>query len=363
MIPRRPSHAVRIGNVIIGGGAPVSVQSMTKTDTRDVRATSRQISELAEAGCQIVRVAVPDMEAAEALRPLRTASAVPLVADIHFDYRLAVAAVDAGVDGLRLNPGNIRRAEHLARVVSRARERAIPIRIGVNAGSVPADFLPGEPMAQRMVSLAREQVRMLEALDFDLIKVSLKASDVQTTIDACRLMAVDSPYPLHLGVTEAGPPMTGAVRNAVGIGILLNEGIGDTIRVSLSGAPVLEVDAGRELLRSLGLMEEGPTIISCPTCGRTSVDVPGLAARTQEYVRRLHVPIRIAIMGCTVNGPGECRHADVGLAGGEGKVALYCRGEFIRSVPVEDAFAALAAQIDSLVAGVSDSPESDVRRE
>ena len=356
MRPRRLSRPVQIGSVTVGGGAPVSVQSMTKTDTRDVRATVEQIAQLADAGCDIVRLAIPDMEAAEALARIRKGSPVPLVADIHFDYRLAIAAIDVGVDGLRLNPGNIRRPEYLAKVVNSARERQIPIRIGVNAGSVPPNFRPDEPMAQRMVALAVEQASVLERLDFDLIKVSLKASDVLTTIAAYRLMAERCPYPFHVGVTEAGTPMTGAVRSAVGIGVLLNEGIGDTIRVSLSGDPVLEVDVGRELLRSLGLLAQGPTIISCPTCGRTKLDVPRLAAMTQEHVRGINAPIRIAIMGCTVNGPGECRHADVGLAGGEGKVSLYYRGEFSRSVPVGDAFSALVAAIDAVVAATDNRP-------
>jgi (E)-4-hydroxy-3-methylbut-2-enyl-diphosphate synthase len=346
---RRQSRPVSIGDVIVGGGAPVSVQSMTKTDTRDARATIEQVSRLADAGCDIVRLAVPDMEAAHALAAIRAACRVPLVADIHFDHRLALAALESGADALRLNPGNIRRPEHLKAVVLHARERGTPIRIGVNAGSLPHDYRPDEALEARMATLAEEQVRALEELDFELIKVSLKASDVVTTVAAYRLIADRIPYPLHLGVTEAGPPMTGAVRNSLGIGILLDEGIGDTIRVSLSGDPVLEVDVGRELLRSLHLMTEGPTIISCPTCGRTTLNVAALAERATEYVRRFEQPIRVAIMGCTVNGPGECHHADVGIAGGEGKVAVYCNGAFNRSVPVDQAFEALTAEIDALV--------------
>ncbi|MFW6056710.1 MAG: flavodoxin-dependent (E)-4-hydroxy-3-methylbut-2-enyl-diphosphate synthase [Chloroflexota bacterium] len=348
MTIRRESRPILVGDVMVGGDAPVSVQSMTKTDTRDVHATREQVARLAEAGCQIVRVAVPDMEAAQAFASIRKDVRVPLVADIHFDYRLAIAALESGADGLRLNPGNIRRLEHLKQVVACAHERSKPIRIGVNAGSIPADYLPDEPMEARMVSLADEQISVLEGLGFDLIKVSLKSSDVLTTIAAYRSIAERIPYPLHLGVTEAGPPATGAIRNSVGIGILLNEGIGDTLRVSLSGDPLLEVDTGREILRSLGLMQAGPVIISCPTCGRTTLDVPGLATRVNEYVRVIHSPIRIAIMGCTVNGPGECRHADVGIAGGEGKVALYCGGSFSRSVPIAEAYDALTAEIDRL---------------
>ena len=362
MTARRQSRPVRIGDVVVGGNAPISVQSMTKTDTRDTRATTDEVERLREAGCHIVRIAVPDMESARALADIRKVSRVPLVADIHFDYRLAIAALESGVEALRLNPGNIRRLEHLKEVVRHANDHAAPIRIGVNAGSIPADYRPDEPMDSRMVSLAMEQVAVLENLGFDLIKVSLKASDVLTTIGAYRLIADRIPYPLHLGVTEAGPPMTGAVRNSLGIGILLNEGIGDTIRVSLSGDSVQEVRVGRELLRSLGLMQSGPMIISCPTCGRTTLDVPGLAARTSDYLQKTELPLRVAIMGCVVNGPGECSHADIGIAGGEGKVALYRGGMFSRSVPVDQAFTALAIEIDGLIAAATDT-QTDSRRQ
>jgi len=349
LTPRRHSAQIRLRDVLVGGGAPVSVQSMTKTDTRDVAATVGQIHALADAGCDIVRLAIPDLEAAEALRSIRSQVTTPLVADIHFDHRLALASLDAGVDGLRLNPGNISRREHLQRVVALARERSVPIRIGVNGGSLPPDYRPEESLPERMVTLALEQVRTLEDLGFSLIKVSLKASDVVATVEAYRLIAARMPYPLHLGVTEAGPPMTGAIRNAIGIGVLLEQGIGDTIRVSMSGDPLLEVAAGREILSSLGLMDAGPRIVSCPTCGRTTLDVPGLAARTGELLSSVREPIRVAIMGCVVNGPGECRHADVGIAGGDGKVLLYVGGEFIRSVPVEDAFESLAGEIRRLL--------------
>ncbi len=350
MNARRRSVAVRLGAVTVGGDAPIAVQSMTKTDTRDVPATSAQVQELARAGCHIVRLAVPDMEAATALAAIRATSPVPLVADIHFDHRLALAAIDAGADGLRLNPGNIRRREHLAKVVSRAREREIPIRIGVNGGSLPIDYRPGEPLAARMVALGEEQVRALEAMDFGLIKLSLKASDVLTTIEAYSLMARRIPYPLHLGITEAGPPSTGVVRNTLGIGILLHMGIGDTIRVSLSGDPVLEVDAGREILRSLNLAPGMSNVISCPTCGRTTLDVPGIATRVSEYLRSIDVPLTIAIMGCVVNGPGECRTADAGIAGGDDKVLIYRAGEFAYSAPGDQAYNAIVTEIDSLVA-------------
>jgi (E)-4-hydroxy-3-methylbut-2-enyl-diphosphate synthase len=322
---------------------------MTKTDTRDVAATVEQVRALADAGCNIVRLAVPDMEAAESIAAIRRGAPVPLVADIHFDHRLAIASMDAGVDGLRLNPGNITRKEHLVRVVKHARERSIPIRIGVNGGSLPRDYRPGEALPERMVALAMEQVRVLEDLDFSLIKVSLKVSDVVATIDAYRLIADRIPYPLHLGVTEAGPPMTGAIRNALGIGILLNMGIGDTIRVSVSGDPLQEVAAGREILQSLRLAPPGPSVVSCPTCGRTTLDVPGIAARVTEYLRGVRTPLRVAVMGCVVNGPGECSDADVGIAGGDGKVLLYRAGQFVRSVPVDDACDTILAEIHTLL--------------
>jgi (E)-4-hydroxy-3-methylbut-2-enyl-diphosphate synthase len=346
---RRRSVPIRLRDIVVGGDAPVSVQSMTKTDTRDVAATVEQVRALADAGCHIVRLAVPDMEAAESIAAIRRGATVPLVADIHFDHRLAIASMDAGVDGLRLNPGNITRKEHLVRVVKHARERSIPIRIGVNGGSLPHDYRPEEALPERMAALALEQVRVLEDLDFSLIKVSLKVSDVVATIDAYRLIADRIPYPLHLGVTEAGPPMTGAIRNALGIGILLNMGIGDTIRVSVSGDPLLEVAAGREILQSLRLAPPGPSVVSCPTCGRTTLDVPGIAARVTEYLRDVRTPLRVAVMGCVVNGPGECSDADVGIAGGDGKVLLYRAGQFVRSVPVDDACDTILAEIRTLL--------------
>ena len=338
-----------LGDVAVGGGAPITVQSMTKTDTRDVRATVEQITGLVDADCDIVRLAVPDLEAASALTEIRSRVTVPLVADIHFDHRLALAAIDAGVDALRVNPGNIRRREDLERVVVSARERQVPIRIGVNGGSLPADYQPERTLPERMVAIAEEQIAILEEMDFDLIKVSLKASDVQATVDAYVLMAERSPYPLHLGVTEAGPPMCGAIRNAMGMGILLHMGIGDTIRVSMSADPLLEVDAGREILASLGLRDAGPRIVSCPTCGRTTLDVPGIAARVAEYTRAIRLPLHIAVMGCVVNGPGECAQSDVGIAGGVGKVAVYRSGTFAYSVPVDEAFETLKSEIDALV--------------
>ncbi len=341
----------------VGGDAPITVQSMTKTDTRDVDATAQQIRDLTAAGCHIVRLAVPDLEAAAALRAIRHNTPIPIVADIHFDHRLAIAAIDAGVDGLRLNPGNIRRREHLRKIVSRVQERDIPIRIGVNAGSLPRDFRPDQPLAERMVALALDQVQMLEEMDFRLIKVSLKASDVLTTIDAYRFIADRIPYPLHLGITEAGPPICGAIRNSLGIGMLLHMGIGDTIRVSLSGDPLLEIDAGNEILRSLGLLTLGASLISCPTCGRATLDVSGLAARISERLRSVRKPIRVAVMGCVVNGPGECQNADVGIAGGEDKVLVYRAGTFTHSVPTERAYDAIVTEIELLLSSHSGAEE------
>ncbi len=350
MIARRWSKPIMVGSVMVGGGAPISVQSMTKTDTRDIEATVEQIGQMARAGCQIVRAAVPDMEAAAALAAIGTRTPLPLVADIHFDYRLAIAALNAGVAGLRLNPGNISRREHLEKVVSSARERQIPIRVGVNAGSLPADYRADESVPQRMAALAEEHIRLLESMDFGLIKVSLKAFDVLTTVQAHQIIADRIPYPFHLGITEAGPPATGTVRSALGIGILLHMGIGDTIRVSLSGDPILEVDAGREILRALELMQGGPSIISCPTCGRAMLDVVGISSRLLQHLRGVDMALRVAVMGCTVNGPGECKAADVGIAGGVDKVALYRGGAFLRSVPTEQAFAALTQEISALIA-------------
>ncbi len=361
MRTRRRTTPIRVGDVIVGGDAPVSVQSMAKTDTRDIESTTRQINDLGNAGCQIVRLAVPDLEAASALGAIRNRVAVPIVADIHFDYRLAIAAIGAGVAALRLNPGNISRREHLRKIVSRARERDIPIRIGVNSGSLPHDYRSGERLAERMVSVAMEQVHMLEEMDFHLIKVSLKAPDVLTTVEAYRLIADRIPYPLHMGVTGAGPPFTGAVRSTLGIGLLLSMGIGDTIRVSLSGDPGLEVDAGREILGSLHLIDPGASVISCPTCGRTSLDIPGIASRVSGRLRSVRQPIRVAIMGCVVNGPGECRDADVGIAGGDNKVLVYRAGVFSHSVPPQDAYDAISAEIDLLLGIRSNETPQDTR--
>jgi (E)-4-hydroxy-3-methylbut-2-enyl-diphosphate synthase len=347
MRKRRISKAISIGGVTVGGGAPVVVQSMTKTDTRDVAATVRQIRELEECGCELVRLAVPDAEAAKALRSIKRRAKVPLIADIHFDYRLALAALQAGVDGLRLNPGNISDPEQIAAVVKSAKSRKVPIRIGVNAGSLPKKPARGS-VARRMVKAALEQVKLLESLDFDLIKISLKAFDVLTTIEAYRLMARKTPYPLHLGITEAGLPRVGAIRSAVGIGILLYEGIGDTLRVSLTADPREEVLAGYEILKSLDLREHGPTLVSCPTCGRCEVDLIALAQLVEERLAGIEKPVKVAVMGCVVNGPGEARDADVGIACGKGKGAIFRRGEVVRTVKEADFLESLMREVEGV---------------
>jgi (E)-4-hydroxy-3-methylbut-2-enyl-diphosphate synthase len=345
---RRTSKPLRIGKVTVGSDAPIVVQSMTKTDTRDIPATINQIKELEDCGCEIVRVAVPDKEAAESLATIKNGVSLPIIADIHFDYRLALAALQSGVDGLRLNPGNIGDREQIARVVAAAKERKVPIRIGVNAGSLPANFQPEAPPAERMVNMALEQVRLMESLDFDLIKISLKAFDVPTTIQAYQMIADKMPYPLHLGVTEAGLPRTGAIRSAIGIGILLYQGIGDTIRVSLSAHPCEEVFVAYEILKSLGLRQRGPTLVSCPSCGRAEVDIIALAEAVSKRLEKISKPIKVAVMGCVVNGPGEAKDADVGIACGKGKGAIFKKGEVVGTAEEKDFLEALMAEINSL---------------
>ncbi|AKX93804.1 4-hydroxy-3-methylbut-2-en-1-yl diphosphate synthase (flavodoxin) [Moorella thermoacetica] len=349
---RRPTRRIQVGKVAIGGGAPISVQSMTNTDTRDITATVAQIRRLAAAGCEIVRLAVPDQEAALALAKIKAQVEIPLIADIHFDYRLALAALEAGVDGLRLNPGNIGGPERVKAVVKEAAARRVPIRIGVNAGSLEKEVLAahGGVTAEAMVASALKHIRLLEDLDFREIKVSLKASEVPLMLAAYRLMAEKVDYPLHLGVTEAGRGLEGAVKSAVGIGILLAEGIGDTIRVSLTGDPVQEVIAGFAILRALGLRQQGIELISCPTCGRCQLDLDAVAARVQEELRGIKQPLKVAVMGCAVNGPGEARQADVGIAGGPGFGLLFRHGRPVRKVKEEDLARALVEEVKRLAA-------------
>ncbi len=330
---RRKSKQISIGDVKIGGDAPISVQSMCNTDTRDVKSTLYQINELADLGCEIVRLAVLNKDAAEAIKDIVKASPVPLVADIHFDYRLAIQCINNGINALRLNPGNIGKRENVEKVVNLAKEQNIPIRIGVNAGSLEKELQEDIPLSEKMVKSALKHIKILEDLDFDLIKVSLKSSDVMTTIDAYRSIAEKIPYPLHLGVTEAGTLRSGLVKSSVGLGTLLAEGIGDTIRVSLTENPKEEVVAGFDILKSLNLRKRGVNFISCPTCGRTQIDLINLAKKVEEKFKNLDKNITIATMGCAVNGPGEARHADFGIAGGIGEGYIFKKGEIIARAP------------------------------
>ena len=321
---------------------------MTKTDTRDSTATSNQILKLVDCGCEIVRVAVPDAEAADALTRIIKDSPIPVIADIHFDHRLALAALKAGVDGLRLNPGNIRKPEHIKKVVYAAAERDVPVRIGINAGSLPPADTSYNSVADHMVAIALKEIQFLESLDFDLIKLSLKAFDVPTTIAAYRKIARLVSYPLHLGITEAGLPKTGIIRSSTGIGILLYEGLGDTIRVSLSTDPCEEVFTAFEILKSLNLRQHGPVLVSCPTCGRTEADVIPLAEAIDRQLQKINKPIKVAVMGCVVNGPGEAKDADIGIACGKGKGALFKKGKVIRTVDESMFFSALMDEINRL---------------
>ncbi|MDP6631432.1 MAG: flavodoxin-dependent (E)-4-hydroxy-3-methylbut-2-enyl-diphosphate synthase [Kiritimatiellia bacterium] len=350
---RRPTRQIHVGSVPVGGDAPVSVQTMTKTDTRDVDATVEQINEVATLGCDIVRLAVIDEAAASALGEIKKQTSVPLIADIHFDHRLALAALAQGVDGLRINPGNIGGADNVRTVVDAARERMVPIRIGVNAGSLENDLLEahGGATAEALVESAMRHVRLLEACDYRAIKISVKASDVERTLAAYRLLSQRTDYPLHLGVTEAGTFMAGTVRSSVALGILLEEGIGDTIRISLTDTPAREVRVGLELLRALDLRAPGASVISCPTCGRVHVNVVELAGRVEsaldEYYAQNPNAARplVAVMGCMVNGPGEAREADIAVAGGKGKFALYLKGEHLRTVEEGEALDALMEEV------------------
>lgn len=336
MINRRKSKQLTIGNVKIGGDAPISIQSMCNTDTRDINSTLNQIKEMADKGCELVRLAVLNQDAADAIREIVKKSPVPLIADIHFDYKLAVQCINNGIHALRLNPGNIGKRENVEKVVTLAKQQSIPIRIGVNAGSLEKDLYNLDiPLSEKMVLSALGHIKILEDLDFDLIKVSLKSSDVLTTIEAYRSISEKIPYPLHLGVTEAGTLRSGLIKSSVGLGTLLAEGIGDTIRVSLTENPAEEVTAGFEILKSLGLREKGVNFISCPTCGRTQIDLIGLAKRVEEKFKNLDKPITIATMGCAVNGPGEARHADFGIAGGVKEGIIFKKGEIIAKVPEE----------------------------
>lgn len=350
-LERKKTRQIHIGPVAIGGGAPISVQSMTNTKTTDTEATLAHIRALAAAGCDIVRLAVPDMDAARNLKNILPKSPVPLVADIHFDYHLALEAIRQGIHGLRLNPGNIGGEENVRKVVEAAKAAGIPIRIGVNAGSLDKKLLEkyGGVTAEALVESALQHVRILEAQGFYDMKISLKAHDVPLTLAAYRLMSEKVEYPLHLGITEAGTAKTGVIKSAVGIGALLAEGIGDTISISLTGDPVVEVRVANEILKSLGLKEYGPTLVACPTCGRTSIDLPAIAAEVEKKLAGITEPIEVAVMGCVVNGPGEARGADVGIAGGKGEGLVFRKGEIIRKVPESELVPELFKEIDKIL--------------
>ena len=345
---RRPTRQIRVGSLLVGGTAPVSVQSMTNTRTQDPAATVAQIKRLEAAGCEIVRVAVPDAEAAAAIRTIRRAIAIPLIADIHFDYRLALAALAAGADGLRINPGNIGGVRKVRAVAAAARDRGAPIRIGVNAGSLEKEVLQahGGPTPEAMVASALRHIALLRSCDFQEIKVSLKASDVARTVSAYRLLAQQTDLPLHLGVTEAGGLFPGVVKSAIGIGMLLAEGIGDTLRVSLTRDPVEEVRVGYEILKALGIRRHGPEIISCPTCGRCAINLFEIAEAVEKALLTHPVPLKIAIMGCAVNGPGEAREADIGIAGGDGRGVLFKKGRVVKTFAQDQLLEELLKAVD-----------------
>ena len=352
MFERRKTRQIELGTLKVGGDAPVTVQSMTKTDTRNVEATLLQIWALEAAGCDIVRCAVPVKEAAEKLGEIKRQIRIPLVADIHFNYRLALIALEQGVDGLRLNPGNIGGKQIVMEVVAAAKERKIPIRIGVNGGSLEKDLLAtyGGPTAQGIVESALRHIRILEDCNYPEMKVSLKASDPAMMIEAYRLLADQVEYPFHLGVTEAGTPGVGIIKSAVGLGTLLAEGIGDTIRVSLSADPTEEVRVGIDILKALGLRQGGLTFVSCPSCGRADVDLVALAKACEDKLRGLNEEIHVAVMGCEVNGPGEARAADIGVAGGKGVGLIFRKGEVVRKVPEAQIVDAMWEEVESFIA-------------
>lgn len=351
---RRKTRSVKVGDgpnaVIIGGRNKVILQSMCTTKTQDVAATVEQILQLEEAGCQMVRVAVPDMEAAIAIKDIKAQINIPLVADIHFDYRLALQAIESGVDKIRINPGNIGRKDRVAKVVEACKAHNIPIRIGVNAGSLEKQFLKkyGYPTAQGMLESAIEHVEILEELDFHDIIISMKASNVELALEAYKLAAERFDYPLHLGITEAGPLFSGSVKSAAGMGALLSLGIGDTMRISLSADPREEIKVGREVLKSFGLIDNAATLVSCPTCGRIEIDLIPIAQELEAYIEKIKAPITVAILGCAVNGPGEAREADLGLAGGAGKGMLFKKGKIIRTVDEAVMLDEFKAEIDAM---------------
>ena len=348
---RRKTRQIHVGTVRIGGGAPIAVQSMTNTDTRDVAGTVAQVERLFEAGCEIVRLAVPDQEACAALGEIKSRVKPPLIADIHFDHRLAIAAIRAGADALRINPGNIGGKREIKKILDEAGARGVPIRIGVNAGSLSRRILKkyGHPVPEAMVESALESIALFEDLGFDRMKISLKSSNVQHTVSAYQLLSRQVDYPLHLGVTEAGTLIAGSVKSAIGIGILLFMGIGDTFRVSLTRDPLEEVKVAYEILRALDIRHRGPEIISCPTCGRTEIDLFGLVEKVEHGLAGIVEAPRVAVMGCVVNGPGEAKEADIGIAGGRGQGVLFKKGRLVRKIPEADLADQLIAEVKSML--------------
>lgn len=344
MLQREKTRSIKIGPYTMGGNNKVYIQSMTNTYTKDVEATVKQIKILENAGCEIIRVAVLDMVDAQAIKEIKKQISIPLVADIHFDYRLALESIKSGADKIRLNPGNIPKREHVEEVVKACKEKSIPIRIGVNSGSLPGR---AEPTPELMVETAKHHVEILESMDFYDIALSLKATDMNLMIETYRLAAKTFNYPLHLGVTEAGTAFSGGIKSAMGIGILLHEGIGNTIRVSLTDNPILEIQAAKEILKNLGLKDKVPNLISCPTCGRIQYDMIDIAKRIEAYLLKVNKTINVAIMGCAVNGPGEAKHADIGVAGGKGEALLFRKGQIIKKIKESEVYDELVKEIDN----------------
>ncbi|MDE7417619.1 MAG: flavodoxin-dependent (E)-4-hydroxy-3-methylbut-2-enyl-diphosphate synthase [Lachnospiraceae bacterium] len=345
---RDNTKVIHIGDTVIGGGNPVLIQSMTNTKTYDVAATAAQIQRLAEAGCDIIRCTVPDMEAARAIAQIKKEISIPLVADIHFDYKMAIAAMENGADKIRINPGNIGSREKVAEVIRVAKERNVPIRVGVNSGSLEKELVEkyNGVTAEGIVESALDKVHMIEDLDYDNMVISIKSSDVMMCVKAHELLADKTQYPLHVGITEAGTVTSGNIKSAVGLGIILNKGIGDTIRVSLTGDPVEEVKSAKLILRTLGLRKGGIEVVSCPTCGRTNIDLIGLANQVETMVQGYDLDIKVAVMGCAVNGPGEAKEADIGIAGGIGEGLLIKKGEIVRKVPESELLGTLKYELD-----------------
>ena len=349
MLYREKTKVIKIGNKVIGGGNPIMIQSMTNTKTEDVAATVNQILRLQDAGCDIIRCTVPNIDAARAIAEIKKEISIPLVADIHFDYRMAIAAMENGADKIRINPGNIGSKERVAEVVRVAKERNIPIRVGVNSGSLEKELVEKYHgvTAEGIVESALDKVRMIEDMDYDNLVISIKSSDVLMSVKAHELLAGKTPYPLHVGITESGTVTSGNIKSSIGLGIILHEGIGDTIRVSLTGDPVEEIKSAKLILRTLGLRKGGIEVVACPTCGRTNIDLIGLAAQVENLVQNYDLDIKVAVMGCAVNGPGEAKEADIGIAGGIGEGLLIKKGEIVRKVPENELLATLKHELDN----------------